>query len=199
MKYSQILYNDIANGPGFRTTLFVSGCNHHCKGCFNSKTWDFNYGKEFTEEVINHICTSLGNDYIDGLTILGGEPLDPNNIESVFELINRVRLLYGSTKTIWIYTGYTIDNLLERLEDTHNKALETLNKEKEIKNVHEFRDGVLGYILNASFTNVIVDGPFIEDLKDIGLKFRGSSNQRLIDLKESKLFIDKKEIVLWNE
>lgn len=180
MNYSQIFYNDIANGPGFRTSLFVSGCTHHCKGCFNSETWDFKYGKPFTKEVEDHIINSILPPYIDGITILGGEPLEYSNAIALVPLIIRA---YYLRKSIWIYSGYTFDELY-------------LNKKRyqEESYAHKMHySDTIAYILEHS--HVLVDGEFKEDLKDISLKFRGSSNQRIIDLQKS---IDKNDIVLYN-
>ena len=150
MNYAEIKKFDIANGEGVRTSLFVSGCTHHCKGCFNQVAWDFNYGKLFTKEVEDDIIKSLEPDYIQGLSLLGGEPLEPQNIEVLLPFIKRVKSIYPN-KDIWCYTGYTYEDL----------------------NCKEF----------LSYINVLVDGEFVEELKDISLKFRGSSNQRVIRLK----------------
>ena len=149
MKYGRIKKTDIANGPGVRVSLFVSGCRNHCKGCFQPETWDFNYGKEFTLMTFIEIDNALDPDYIDGLTILGGDPFEPENIDMVTAICETIRKV-NPLKTIWIYTGYLYEDL---------KDLE-----------------IMRYI------DVLVDGPFIEDLKDISLQFRGSSNQRIIDI-----------------
>lgn len=150
MNYAEIKKFDIANGEGVRTSLFVSGCTHHCKGCFNQVAWDFNYGKLFTKEVEDDIIKSLEPDYIQGLSLLGGEPLEPQNIKVLLPFIKRVKSIYPN-KDIWCYTGYTYEDL----------------------NCKKF----------LSYINVLVDGEFVEELKDISLKFRGSSNQRVIRLK----------------
>lgn len=164
MNYAEIKYFDIANGIGVRTSLFVSGCTRHCKDCFNEKTWDFNYGEPFTKEVEDDIIESLKPDYIDGLTILGGEPFEPANQKGVYELINRVRKEFSNSKTIWIYTG----NILES---------DILNKDGRA-----YTD-----ISNLIFSDIdiLVDGPFIAEQKDISLRFRGSTNQRIIDVPKS--------------
>ena len=159
MNYAEIKYYDISNGLGVRTSLFVSGCNHHCKGCFNEIAWDFNYGNKFTDETMNDILKSLEPKYIAGLSILGGEPLDPDNINTVIQIIMKVKQKYPN-KSIWVYTGYTYEELLER-----NNLFTSL-------------------ILNK--IDVLVDGKFIEELKDISLKFRGSSNQRIIDMNKTR-------------
>lgn len=159
MYYGNIKYYDISNGDGVRTSLFVSGCNHHCKGCFNEIAWDFNYGKEFSYNTLKEILNSLKPDYIAGLSILGGEPLDYKNINVVSTVVGVVRKSFPN-KSIWVYTGYTYEDLLER-----NNLFTSL-------------------ILND--IDVLVDGKFIEELKDISLKFRGSSNQRIIDMNKTR-------------
>lgn len=157
MHYGDIITNDTANGPGIRLSLFVSGCTNHCKGCFNEETWNFNYGEEFTKETMFYIIEELSKTQYDGLTILGGDPLHPKNREQVAEIISIVKQAYP-LKNIWVYTGYLY---------------------KELK---ENKDPHLQYIL--SHIDVLVDGPFIEELKDLTLDFRGSSNQRILLLKE---------------
>lgn len=159
MYYGNIKYYDISNGDGVRTSLFVSGCNHHCKGCFNEVAWDFYYGKEFSYNTLKEILDSLKPDYIAGLSILGGEPLDYKNINAVSTIVEVVRKSFPN-KSIWVYTGYTYEELLER-----NNLFTSL-------------------ILNK--IDVLVDGKFIEELKDISLKFRGSSNQRIIDMNKTR-------------
>lgn len=166
MKYANIKKHDIANGPGIRVSLFVSGCNHHCKGCFNSEAWDFNYGNDFTKDTIEEIITALDKSYIEGLSLLGGEPLEEVNQPSVLELILEVKAKLPN-KTIWLYSGFTY-------EEINNM------KTTEIKNILQNID-------------VLVDGKFIIDLYDPALFFRGSSNQRIIDIKET---LKKKEIIL---
>ena len=157
MHYGSIKICDCANGPGMRTSLFVSGCPHHCKGCFNEVTWDYDYGEEFTNKTISYILESLYEPNVQGLSILGGEPLDSRNQEDVASLIIKLRMFFGEGRDIWLYTGYTWENLP----------------------VTEDLDYILKYV------NVIVDGPFIEAEKDISLKFRGSRNQRIIDVKKT--------------
>ena len=161
MNYGRINKTDIANGPGVRVSLFVSGCRNRCKGCFQPETWDFNYGKEFTLNTLIEIDKALEPDYIDGFTILGGEPFEPENIETVTEICKIMAYEYR-VKSIWIYTGYKYEDL---------KDLE-----------------IMDYI------DVLVDGPFIESLKDISLQFRGSSNQRIIDIPATR---KSGEIKLW--
>ena len=163
MNYSVIKYNDIANGLGVRTVLFVSGCRNHCKGCFQPETWNFEYGKKFTKETEDEIIESLKPYYISGLTLLGGDPFEEENQEALLPFIKKVKEMYPDKK-IWAYTGYILDKDL------------IVSGKKFTKNTYEM----------LSFIDVLVDGPFIEELKDITLKFKGSSNQRVIDLKKSK-------------
>jgi len=171
MKYGQIYFNDIANGIGCRTSLFVSGCTHHCEGCFNSSTWDFSFGDEFTKENEDEIIESLKPQYINGLTILGGEPMEIVNQKGILPLLKRIKDELPD-KTIWIYSGYTF----EELTDSSNKRCHG-----------EHTKEILGMI------DVLVDGEFVLSKKDISLRFRGSSNQRIIDLKKT---LAKGEIVL---
>ncbi len=171
MNYGEIIFTDVANGIGCRTSLFDSGCTHHCKGCFNEMTWDFNYGEAFTKEVEDGIIESLRPDYIHGLTILGGEPMEAVNQKVLAPFIQRIKdELPG--KTIWIYSGYT----WEELTDTENKRCHS-----------EDTMNILGNI------DVLVDGEFIQDKKDLMLRFRGSSNQRVIDVPKT---LEKGEVVL---
>lgn len=159
MNYGIIKKYDIADGPGVRVSLFVSGCRHHCKGCFNAETWDFHYGKPYTEETEREILEALKPDYIAGFTVLGGEPFEPENQVEVVKLLKKVRETYPE-KTIWCYTGYLYDvDLIEG-----GKVYTDVTKE------------MLSYI------DTLVDGEFIEEQKDISLQFRGSRNQRIIAL-----------------
>ena len=162
MNYSVIKECDVANGPGIRTTLFVSGCPHHCKGCFNEATWDYNYGQPFTDATIEYIINTMRPDYIAGLTLLGGEPFDPANQPALIPLVKRVKEEFPN-KNIWCFTGYLFD------KEICDKML------KE----YDFTGELLSYI------DVLVDGRFIEEKKDLMLKFKGSSNQRTILVKES--------------
>lgn len=162
LNYAEIKYNDIANGPGVRTSIFVSGCTHHCKGCFNEIAWSFDYGTPFTEETINTIIESLKPGYIAGLTLLGGEPLEPSNQKGLLPLLRQVKQIYPQ-KDIWCFTGYLFD------EDIMKHMYNTCPETKEL----------------LSYIDICVDGQFIEELKDMMLKFKGSSNQRTIDVKES--------------
>lgn len=161
MRYSDIKECDIANGVGNRVSIFVSGCSIHCDGCFNRNAQDFNFGIEFTEDTVATILNMLKPDYIRGLSVLGGEPLDPKNIPEVLDLIRTVRATYPD-KNIWLYSGYTFEKLLKGCVSTHHLIKELLE-----------------------YIDVLVDGQFMKDLKDPSLKFRGSSNQRIIDVCKS--------------
>ena len=171
MNYGEIKKCDIANGEGVRVSLFVSGCTHHCPGCFNEDTWDFNYGKEFTQETEEEILEALSLDYINGLSLLGGEPFEPQNQEVLVKLLRKVKEQYPA-KDIWCYSGYLFD--------------------KELVGESRARCGCTDEML--SMLDVLVDGRFVEALKDITLVFRGSSNQRVIDVKQS---LERGEVVLW--
>lgn len=163
MNYGNIKNTDIANGEGVRVSLFVSGCRHHCKGCFNPETWSFKYGNEFTKEIEDNLINMLKPSYIKGLTLLGGEPMEPENQQELVKLLRRIKKELPE-KDIWCYSGYTFDKDLK----------------PEDGRVHtEVTDEILSYL------NVLVDGQFVEELKDITLNFRGSSNQRLINVPES--------------
>lgn len=162
MNYGTIKSPDIANGPGCRVCLFVSGCRHHCKGCFQPETWNFDFGSPYNEAVKERILSMLAPTYIEGLTVLGGEPMEPENQKDVSELVLAAKQLYPE-KTIWIYSGYTLEELKQ---PGHTKT--------------EYTDSILNTI------DVLVDGEFIEDKKDLRLMFRGSSNQRLIDMNETR-------------
>ena len=163
MHYAKISNYDIANGLGVRVSLFVSGCTHRCKGCFNPETWNFNYGNRFTIEVEDELIKKLRPSYIKGLSILGGEPFEPNNQLGLVDFVKKVKKEYPY-KTIWCYTGYTFET---DLLDTSSLVYTDVTRE----------------LLNC--IDVLVDGEFKEDLKDITLKFRGSSNQRVINVRES--------------
>lgn len=162
MNYAEIKYSDVANGPGVRTSLFVSGCTHRCKGCFNEVAWDFHYGKPFTQETIDDILASLAPDYIAGLTLLGGEPFEHCNQLGLLPLLRAVKAAYPA-KPVWCFSGYLFDR--DILENMCAKWPET----KEM----------------LSYIDVLVDGPFVEDLKNLNLKFKGSENQRTIQVQES--------------
>ncbi|WP_294482638.1 anaerobic ribonucleoside-triphosphate reductase activating protein [uncultured Ruminococcus sp.] len=162
MYYGEIKNCDIADGIGVRVSLFVSGCRHHCEGCFNAMTWDFDYGRPFTEETENELLEMLSPDYIDGLTLLGGEPMEPDNQRALVPFMRRVREKYPD-KSIWCYTGCVLEDELLR-ESTWRC---------------EYTDEMLSMI------DVLVDGRFILARRNISLAFRGSDNQRIIDLKKT--------------
>lgn len=161
MYYSAIKYNDIANGIGVRTVLFVSGCRNHCKGCFQPETWDFCHGNPFTKETENEIIKSLDSVYIKGLTLLGGDPFEPENQKALLPFIKRV-CRECPTKDIWAYTGYVLDRDLIPGGRCYTEDTEEL----------------------LSHIDILVDGPYIEEQHDITLKFKGSANQRVIDCKK---------------
>ena len=163
MYYGEIKERDIANGIGVRVSLFVSGCTNRCKGCFNEQTWDFNFGEEYTAETENRIIELLKPDFVTGLTLLGGEPFEPKNQGELLKLTDRVKKEMPS-KTIWCYTGFTYEKL-----KTDSEYCRT-----------EFTDRMLNNI------DVLVDGKFVEEKKNIRLKFRGSENQRIIDLNKTR-------------
>lgn len=163
MNYCNIKKFDIANGEGVRTTLFVSGCTNKCEGCFQPETWDFNYGREFTKETEDEIIRSLEPYYVNGLTLLGGEPFEPKNQPALTSFLRRVRKEMPH-KNVWCFTGFTLDELTE--DGAYPRT--------------EFTDEML------SMVDVLVDGKFVKSLKNISLRFRGSSNQRVIDMNETR-------------
>jgi len=162
VNYATIRNCDIANGEGVRVSLFVSGCTHHCKGCFNPDQWSFDYGELFDEKAEDMVFGYLAPNYIAGLSILGGEPMEPSNQRALVPFLRRLRDRFGLSKTIWVYTGCVLE--------THLKAEGS-----------RWRTEVTDEFL--SLIDVLVDGPFIEELKDISLRFRGSSNQRILDMR----------------
>ncbi len=172
MNYADIKQYDVANGPGIRVSVFVSGCTHYCKGCFNKEAWDFNYGQPFTEETIQRVLEYMEPSYVKGLTVLGGEPMEPQNQPAVLALLKRVKEVYPE-KSIWMFSGY----------DYEKDILERMYKEcPETKDI-------------LSCLEVLVDGEFVEELKNLSLRFKGSSNQRTILVQES---LNSGEIVLYD-
>ncbi len=171
MHYGEIKNCDIANGIGVRVTLFVSGCTNRCKGCFQPQTWDFSYGREFTRETEEEILRMLKPAYIKGLTLLGGEPFEPENQRALLPFVKRMKEMYPA-KTLWAFSGFTYDEMKQ--SGSHPRC--------------EVTDELL------DFVDVLVDGRFVEELKDISLRFRGSSNQRIIDLNRTRR---EGNIVLW--
>ena len=174
MHYGELKKFDIANGYGVRTTLFVSGCTNRCPGCFQPQTWDFEYGKPFTSEVEDEIVESLRPYYVHGFTVLGGEPFEPENQRALLPFLRRLKEEFPD-KDIWCFTGFTLDGELLR-DGSHPRC--------------EVTDEML------SFIDVLVDGRFVLDLKDISLRFRGSSNQRVIDMNATR---NEGKIVLWDK
>lgn len=173
MNYADIKQYDIANGPGVRISLFVSGCTHHCKGCFNEEAWDFNYGTLFSSGTIKTILEYMKPDYIRGLTLLGGEPFEHTNQFGLLPLVRAVKERYPN-KSIWCYTGYLFDEaILKNMVPIWPETTELL-----------------------SYIDVLVDGPFIEEQHEVGLRFRGSANQRIIRVRDS---LKTGKIVLWDE
>ena len=173
MNVATIKYYDVANGPGVRVSLYVSGCRNRCKGCFNKETWDFNYGTPFTKETEDAIIAGLNHSYIKGFTLLGGDPFEPENSKVLAPFMKRLRAAYPD-KSFWCFTGYDFEaDLLTGKQGDPDDVMD-----------------ILGTL------DVLVDGRFVESLKDLNLKFKGSSNQRTILIKPS---LEKDEVVLWDE
>ena len=173
MNYATIKPRDIANGPGVRVSLFVSGCTHHCKGCFNQEAWDFQFGQPFTQETVDYILKELSPAYVKGITLLGGEPFEPQNQPTIVELLRQIKAKFPE-KSIWAFSGYIFDR------DILPGNLGDPNVTKEF----------------VSYLDVLVDGPFVESKKNLSLRFRGSENQRLIDIKKT---LAAGEIILWED
>ena len=172
MNYATIKNCDIANGPGVRISLFVSGCTHHCKGCFNEVAWDFDYGEPFTQQTIRTILDMMKPGYIKGLTLLGGEPFEPENQGPIVELLRQVKKAYPQ-KSIWAFSGYLYEKITSHTLGDWAVTQEFL-----------------------SYLDVLVDGPFVEEKKNLALRFRGSENQRLIDMPAT---LASGKIVLWED
>lgn len=172
MHYSVIKNCDIANGPGVRVVLFVSGCRHHCKGCFQPETWNFTYGQPFTQDTVEHILQLMQPGYIAGLTLLGGEPMEPENQPALLDLMRQVKTAYP-TKNIWCFSGYLYEDL-------------TAGRIGDGETVRQM----------LALTDVLVDGPFVQEKKNLRLRFRGSENQRLIDLRKTE---QAGQIVIWTD
>lgn len=173
MNYADIKRIDVANGPGIRVSLFVSGCTHHCKGCFNPETWDFHFGEEFTQEHIDQILTYVEPSHIKGLSLLGGEPFEYSNQAGLLPLMRQFKARFPE-KDVWCYTGYDFE------KDIKNRMMVNWAETREL----------IGYI------DILVDGKFEEDKKNLSLRFRGSSNQRIIDVKKS---LQENKVCLWAE
>lgn len=172
MNYGAIKKCDIANGVGVRTVLFVSGCTHHCKGCFQPETWNFDYGEKYTKETEDEIIESLRPDYVDGITLLGGEPFEPESQRELVKLLRRIKKELPQ-KTVWSFSGYTY----EELTGDSRAVCEVTNE-------------------MLSMLDVLVDGEFVEAKRNISLRFRGSENQRLIDMNKTR---KEGKIVLWDK
>ena len=172
MNYGAIKKCDIANGVGVRTVLFVSGCTHHCKGCFKPETWNFDYGERYTKETEDEIIESLRPDYVDGITLLGGEPFEPENQRELVKLLRRIKKELPQ-KTVWSFSGFTY----EELTGDSRAVCEVTNE-------------------MLSMLDVLVDGEFVEAKRNISLRFRGSENQRLIDMNQTR---KEGKIVLWDK
>ena len=173
MNYADIKSIDVANGPGVRVSLFVSGCSHHCEDCFNKETWDFSYGQLFGEKEIDTIIELMSQSHIKGFSLLGGEPFEFTNQQGILPLLRKIKETYPD-KDIWCWSGYLFD------KDIRDTMMEKWPETREI----------------LSYIDILVDGRFEKDKKNLSLRFRGSSNQRIIDVKKS---LESKEIVLWNE
>ena len=173
MNYATIKNRDIANGPGVRVSLFVSGCTHHCKGCFNAVAWDFDYGQPFTEQTMDSIQEMLEPSFVKGITLLGGEPFEPQNQPDLVQLLRKIKAKYPE-KSVWAFSGYLFDQ--DILPGTLGDPAIT----------REF----------LSYVDVLVDGRFEEDKRDLTLRFRGSSNQRLINVPAS---LQQGQVVLWED
>ena len=163
MHVGEVMTADVANGEGMRVSVFVSGCRNHCKGCFQPQTWDFNYGREYTPEIEQFIIDELSKSYYDGITILGGDPMEPENQEPVLRLLRRIKKELPD-KNVWAYTGYVYDRDL-------------------VPGGKRFVDGVTRELLES--IDILIDGRFVEELKNLMLNFRGSGNQRIIKMKET--------------
>lgn len=192
IRYAQIRNLDLSNGEGIGVALFVQGCQFRCPNCFNPETWNFNGGKEWTEEIEDKFLELVTKPYIKRISILGGDPLYEENLDGVLNLINKIRLLFGHTKTIWLYTGYkilSIDSQYQKVifdrinedivEQFSFKSVISINKRSDI----------------AAMCDVIIDGRYIDSQRDITLPYRGSKNQRLINIQQS---LQKGEVVLWD-
>ena len=172
MNYATIKDCDIANGPGVRVSLFVSGCTHHCKGCFNEVAWDFDYGEPFTDETVETILKMMAPSYIKGITLLGGEPFEPQNQPALLDLLKKMKAKYPE-KSVWAFSGYLFENMISGKVGEYDICMAFLN-----------------------LVDVLVDGPFVESKKNLMLRFRGSENQRIIDVRAS---LKTGEVVLWED
>lgn len=178
MNYAQIRSMDISNGEGIGVSLFVQGCDFHCKNCFNSETWEFSKGQEWNDKTKNQFLKLIEKPFIQRVSILGGEPLHPKNVQNVLKIVDEIRVSYP-TKNIWLYTGYTWEEIMTPIiSDINSKQLKILQMRKEL----------------VSKCNVLIDGRYVDELRDVSLHWRGSSNQRVINVQET---LKQKQIVLW--
>ena len=178
MNYAQIRSMDISNGEGIGVSLFVQGCDFHCKNCFNSETWEFSKGQEWNDKTKNQFLKLIETPFIQRVSILGGEPLHPKNVQNVLKIVDEIRVSYP-TKNIWLYTGYTWEQIMHPvITDINSEQLKMLQMRKEL----------------VSKCNVLIDGSFVDELRDVSLHWRGSSNQRVINVQET---LKQKQIVLW--
>ena len=178
MNYEKIDKCSVSNGAGARTVLWVSGCDIHCRNCQNPQTWDFNSGIPFTDDTMQEILYDLSKPYIKGLTLSGGHPLDPHNLPEVYKIVKRVKMVFPN-KDIWLYTGYTWEQIIEK---------DKLYEDHEVNSPSPL-DVV-------KLCDVLVDGAYVDELRDISLPFRGSSNQRIIDVQKS---LAENKVILWEE
>lgn len=178
MNYAQIRSMDISNVEGIGVSLFVQGCDFHCKNCFNSETWEFSKGQEWNDKTKNQFLKLIETPFIQRVSILGGEPLHPKNVQNVLKIVDEIRVSYP-TKNIWLYTGYTWEQIMHPvITDINSEQLKMLQMRKEL----------------VSKCNVLIDGRYVDELRDISLHWRGSSNQRVINVQET---LKQKQIVLW--
>lgn len=178
MNYAQIRSMDISNGEGIGVSLFVQGCDFHCKNCFNSETWEFSKGQEWNDKTKNQFLKLIETPFIQRVSILGGEPLHPKNVQNVLKIVDEIRVSYP-TKNIWLYTGYTWEQIMHPvITDINSEQLKILQMRKELVNK----------------CDVLIDGRYIDELRDVSLHWRGSSNQRVINVQET---LKQNQIVLW--
>lgn len=178
MNYAQIRSMDISNGEGIGVSLFVQGCDFHCKNCFNSETWEFSKGQEWNDKTKNQFLKLVEKPFIQRVSILGGEPLHPKNVQNVLKIVDEIRVSYP-TKNIWLYTGYTWEQIMHPvITDINSEQLKMLQMRKEL----------------VSKCDVLIDGRYVDELRDISLHWRGSSNQRVINVQET---LKQNQIVLW--
>ena len=191
MNYHNITYPDMNNGSGLRVVLWLSGCDHRCKGCQNPQTWDANSGIKFDEKAEKELFENLNKDYISGITLTGGDPLNKNNLDEVLKLVDKINVLLPE-KTIWLYSGYTWETVWDDALDNITKfGVEELSLTEECKQTLELNKTRREIIKQC---DVLIDGRYVDTLRNIQLKWRGSENQRVIDIKKS---LKQNKIVLW--